>query len=442
MFILDNFGLAKTAVPRRLIGNRSVAVSSARSQRSFGRNGRQKKGGMMKTSVNPPALGRRMAIAGAVLGGAALLDAGVSKARADAPSTLPGYQGAPRTELYNPALTTRIVTTAQYKKAPPYVIGFSNAGLGDSWRVVALDELKQGAQDHKDVIKRLIITDAQHDDAKQVADVQDLASQGVDLLIVSANTEKALDPVVTRVMRQGTPVLMLDRRITSDHFVTFVNASDPMMGRLWAQWIVEKLNGKGNIVLLGGQAGSSPSENRMGPAREIFSQYPNVNILDTVYSDWSPVKGKQVMQAVIAKYGRKIDAVWSAHGLQVPGSIEAFLEAGFKTGEIPMHTTADVNGPLVLALKYEIPMLEISDPPAQYRTAIQIALNILNGAAVPFNSTVNSQIAVTEGDETASIKSDVPFASLAMANKPSNYLISNDLGPDYDPTTAHIPYPS
>jgi ribose transport system substrate-binding protein len=393
-------------------------------------------------NTSKPTFGRRMAMAGAVaISGAALLDAEAPKARADTPPSSKGYQGAPRTELFNPALTTKINDTSQYKKAPPYVIGFSNAGLGDSWRVVALDELKQGAADHKDVIKRLVITDAGHDDAKQVADVQDLASQGVDLMIVSANTEKALDPVVTRVMRQGTPVLMLDRRISSDHFVSFVDASDPMMGRLWAQWIIEKLNGKGNIVLLGGQAGSSPSENRMNPAKEIFAQYPGIQILDTVYSDWSPVKGKQVMQAVIAKYGRKIDAVWSAHGLQVPGSIEAFLEAGFKTGEIPMHTTADVNGPLVLALKYKIPMLEISDPPAQYRTAIEVALKILNGAAVPANYTVNSQIAVTDGDETASVQGDVPFASLALPNKPSNYLISNDLGADYDPTTAHIQYP-
>ncbi|GAB0117714.1 substrate-binding domain-containing protein [Acidisoma sp. 7E03] len=388
------------------------------------------------------SFGRRMAmVSTAAIGGATLLDGAFKPARAAGAPAAAGYQGAPRTELFNPALTTRIIDTKKYKKAPPYVIGFSNAGLGDSWRVVALDELKQGAEDHKDVVKRLMITDAQHDDARQVSDVQDLASQGVDLLIVSANTEKALDPVVSRVMRQGIPVMMLDRRVTSDHFVTFVNASDPMMGRLWAQWIVEKLNGKGNIVLLGGQAGSSPNENRMNPAKEIFAQYPGINILDTVYSDWSPVKGKQVMQAVVAKYGRKIDAVWSAHGLQVPGSVEAFVEAGFKTGEIPMHTTADVNGPILLALKYKIPMLEISDPPAQYRTAIEIALKILSGASVPFNSTVNSQIAVTEGDETPSIKGDVPFASLAMPNKPSNYLISNDLGPDYDPATAHIQYP-
>jgi ribose transport system substrate-binding protein len=366
--------------------------------------------------------------------------AGVGHAQSQPPAAA-GYQGAPRTELFNPALTTCIRDTSKYKKAPPYTIGFSNAGLGDSWRVVALDELKQGAEDHKDVIKKLIITDAGHDDAKQVSDVQDLASQGVDLMIVSANTEKALDPEVTRVMRQGIPVIMLDRRISSDHFVTFINASDPMMGRLWAQWIVEKLHGKGNVVLLGGQAGSSPSENRMNPAKEIFSQYPGIHILDTVYSDWSPVKGKQVMQAVIAKYGHKIDAVWSAHGLQVPGSIEAFLEAGFKPGEIPMHTTADVNGPLLEAMKYKIPMLEISDPPAQYRTAIDVALKVLSGAAVPCTYTVNSQISVTPGDETASIKSDVPFASLGLPDKPSNYLVTNDLGSSYDPTTAHIQYP-
>lgn len=440
MSILNNFYLAKSILTRRLrpIGSSEPFPYKKNRAATKGRE----MGATMDNKLTKVKLGRRMAIAGAVAaGGAALITGEAKPARAAAAPSAAGYQGAPRTELFNPALVTKINDTKKYKKAPPYVIGFSNAGLGDSWRVVALDELKQGAEDHKSVISKLIITDAGHDDAKQVSDVQDLASQGVDLLIVSANTEKALDPVVTRVMRQGIPVMMLDRRITSDHFVTFVNASDPMMGRLWAQWIVEKLNGKGNIVLLGGQAGSSPSENRMGPAKEIFSQYPGINILDTVYSDWSPVKGKQVMQAVIAKYGRKIDAVWSAHGLQVPGSIEAFVEAGFKAGEIPMHTTADVNGPLVLALKYKIPMLEISDPPAQYRTAIGVAVNILNGAAVPATYTVNSQIAVTEGDETASIKSDVPFASLALPNKPSNYLISNDLGADYDPTTAHIQYP-
>src|SRR6185437_10591645 len=175
------------------------------------------------------------------------------------------YAGAPRTFLFNPALDVCIRDTTKFKKAPPYVIGFANAGLGDSWRVVGLHSLEKAAHDHADVVKKLLITDAGHDDAKQVADIQDLVSRGVDLLIVSANTSQALDPAVTQVTERGIPVVMVDRRVDSD---TFVTASDAMMGRLFAQWIVEKLHGKGNVIILGGQAGSSPNENRVKPAMQ------------------------------------------------------------------------------------------------------------------------------------------------------------------------------
>jgi ribose transport system substrate-binding protein len=351
------------------------------------------------------------------------------------------YKGAPRTFLFNPAIKTCFKDTTKFKKAGPYTIGFSNAGLGDSWRVVMLHSVERAAAEHKDQIKHLLITDAGHDDAKQVADIQDLISRGVDLLIVSANTQQALDPVVSRATAKGIPVVMMDRRVASDNFVTFVTASDAMMGRMWAQWLVEKLGGKGNIVILAGQAGSSPSENRITPAMEVFSQYPGIKILDTVYSDWSPVKGKQVMQAVIAKYGHDINGVLSVHGLQAPGSIEAFLDAGFKPGEIPPHTTADVNGPMQMALKYKVPMLEIGYPPAMGGVSVNVALQVLAGARVPCTYEINAQIATTEGDETASIHPDLGIKDLVVADGPADMLVTGGMGKDYNPTTYKVDYP-
>lgn len=351
------------------------------------------------------------------------------------------YKGVPRTFLFNPSLDVCFKDTSQYKKDGPFVIGFSNAGLGDSWRVVAQHSMQKAAFDHKDQIKQLLITDAGHDDAKQVADIQDLVSRGVDLLIVSANTEQAVDPAVQRAMKRGIPVVMVDRRIASDNFVTFVTASDVMMGRLFAQWIVEKLNGKGNIIILGGQAGSSPNEIRVRAAQQVLKQYPDIKVLDTVYSDWSPVKGKQVMQAVIAKYGKEINAVLSTHGLQTPGSIEAFLEAGYKPGEIPPHTTSDVNGPLVMAEKYKVPMLEVGYPPAMGGTAIEVALKVLAGSQVPCTYEINAQIATTEGDETPSIRPDLHVKDMALPNAPADMLVTGGLGPDYNPTTFKVDYP-
>jgi ribose transport system substrate-binding protein len=358
-----------------------------------------------------------------------------------ATATADEYKGASRTFLFNPSLEVCFKDTAKYKKPGPYVIGFSNAGLGDSWRVVMLHSIERAAAEHKDQIKKLIITDAGHDDAKQVADIQDLVSRQVDLLIVSANTQQALDPAVTRATKVGIPVIMVDRRVTSDNFVTFVTASDAMMGRLWAQWIVEKLHGKGNVIILAGQAGSSPSENRIKTAMQVFSQYPDIKILDTVYSDWSPVKGKQVMQAAIAKYGHDINAVWSAHGLQTPGSIEAFVEAGFKPGEIPPHTNADINGGMQLALKYKVPMLEIGYPPAMGGVAVNVALQVLAGTKVPCNYEISAQIATTDGDETPSVRRDVPLSSLVSANGPPDLLVTGGMGPTYDPKTYAVDYP-
>ncbi|SEO15961.1 ribose transport system substrate-binding protein [Gemmobacter aquatilis] len=351
------------------------------------------------------------------------------------------YTGAPRTFLFNPAQDVCFKDTSQYKKDGPYTIGFSNAGLGDSWRVVAVHSMMKAAAENKDRIAKLIITDAGHDDSKQVADIQDLVSRGVDLLIVSANTAQALDPAVTRVMESGIPVVMVDRRIESDNFVTFVTASDAISGRLFAQWIVEKLGGKGNVVMMGGQAGSSPSEIRMKTAMQVFNQYPDIKIVETVYGDWSPVKAKQVMQSMIQKYGQDIDAVWSAHGLMTPGSIEAFVEAGWADGTIPPHTTADVNGPMQLALKHKVPLLEVGYPPAMAGESIKTALKVLEGAQVPCISEINSQIAVTEGDTTPSIDTRLRIDEMVIANGPADLLVTGGMGPDYDPTTFSIDYP-
>jgi ribose transport system substrate-binding protein len=305
-----------------------------------------------------------------------------------------------------------------------------------------LHSLEKAAHDHADVVKKLLITDAGHDDAKQIADIQDLVSRGVDLLIVSANTTQALDPAVTQATERGIPVVMVDRRVDSDNFVTFVTASDAMMGRLFAQWIVEKLHGKGNVIILGGQAGSSPNENRVKPAMQVFGAYPGIKILDTVYSDWSPVKGKQVMQAMIAKYGHNINAVFSPHGLQVPGAIEAFLDAGWKGNEIPPITSADMNGPMKMALKNTFPLLDIDYPPAMMGTALDVALQVLSGASVPCIYTINSTIALTHGDETPSIPHpDMYVDQHVVADGPDDMLVSGGMGPGYNPTTFKIDFP-
>lgn len=355
-------------------------------------------------------------------------------AQANANDAKSGYHGVPRPNLWSPN-DIAYTDTSQYKKDGPYRIGFSNAGLGDTWRVVMLHAMQAAIARNKNLVSDFIVTDANHNDAKQVSDIEDLISQGVDLLIVSANTSDALDPVVSRAMRRGIPVVMTDRSVTSGNYVSFATAADAPIGRMMAQWLVEKLNYAGHVIILSGMAGASPDTNRVEPALQIFDQYPDVQVLDRVYSDFSSAKGKTVMAAMIQKYGDRINGVFGQFGGQVSGSIEAFLDAGYGRGQIPPHTSTDYNGPLKLAIEHRFPLFNFDYPPAMGGEAVEIALKTLQGIPVAKIHSINNLMTLTAGDETASVQADQWADDYIRPDKPNDFLLSSGLGADYDPAT-------
>lgn len=352
-----------------------------------------------------------------------------------------GYQGVPRTFLWNPG-ATQIFDAAEYKKDGPYVIGFSNASISNPWRVAMLHGIEAAAERNADKLERFIITDANDDPSKQAADVQDLIAQGVDILLISPATAEAMDPVIRRAKRQGIPVVLVDRSVPSDeNFISFVTASDQALGRISAQWLAEKLGGEGKLVMLGGLAGASPAEARIDAAMEVFNQFPDLEVLETQYTSWSPANGKTIMSALIQKYGDEISGVWADSGLQGSGSIEAFLAAGYEGGAIPPHTGGDFNAMYQLSVTHDVPMVGIDYPPAMGATAFEMLFDVLDGKGIPKRIEVNQQVVVSEGHETASVQADVFTADYALMDKPGSVIMSSGVGADYDPATFNAVYP-
>lgn len=322
------------------------------------------------------------------------------------------------------------------------MIGFSNASISNPWRVAMLHGIEAAAERNAEKLERFIITDANDDPSKQAADVQDLIAQGVDILLVSPATAEAMDPVIRRAKRQGIPVVLVDRSVpTQDNFITFVTASDQALGRISAQWLAEKLNFEGQVVMLGGLAGASPAEARIQAAMEVFNQHPGIEVLETQYTSWSPANGKTIMSALIQKYGGEISGVWADSGLQGSGSIEAFLAAGYEDGSIPPHTGGDFNAMYQLSVKHGVPMVGVDYPPAMGARAFEVLFDVLDGKGIPQRIEVNQQVVVSEGHETASVQADVFVKDYALMDKPSSVIMSSGVGVDYDPATFSAVYP-
>ena len=370
----------------------------------------------------------------ALLAGGASASLFAGLARAD-------YAGLPRTFLWNPGFND-LVDTAKYKKSGPFTIGFANASQADLWLVAFTHGVQFAAAKHKDKIKKLIVTDANGDAAKQVSDIQDLLNQNIDLLLVNPAAADPLDPILSRAMRQGIPVVSVARRPKSDgSFVSFVTASDQALARISATWLAETLGGKGNIVLLPGLAGASPAEMRLQAAKEVFGQYPDLKILDTQYTGWSPANGKRLMAAAVQRHGKTINGVWADSGLQGSGAVEALLGAGYAPNELPPITGGDLNRMYKLAVEHKFPFCGIDYTPSIGIAAMDVVLDVLAGKSVPKRLDVNFQVVLSEGADTRSVKADVALKDYARMDAADDLIMGHGMGPSYDPKTFKADYP-
>jgi ribose transport system substrate-binding protein len=206
------------------------------------------------------------------------------------------------------------------------VIGFSNAGMGDSWRQFLVANFNAEVAKHPE-IKQVFITNADEKPEKQLADIDDLLVKKVDALIVYPTVADAIIPAIEKVYEKGIPIIVFGGSIATDKLTCLVLQDLLEFGRAQAKWLATELKGKGKIVMLSGIAGNTTAEDRLAGAKEVFKQYPNIQILDQQYCDWSPPKAKTIMEAMIQAFPQ-IDGIWADSGLMSWPALQALKEAG------------------------------------------------------------------------------------------------------------------
>src|SRR5436305_11485136 len=178
-----------------------------------------------------------------------------------------------RAEPWLQAINPTYVDTGRYAKpGGKWRVCFSNAGVGNPWRVTGLTTMKAEAKLHPE-ISSFTVADAQSQDDKQISDISDLLAKGCDVLIVSPNTTAALTPAVTRACQSGVPVVVFDRGVTTKCPVTFVHGiGGYAFGATAAQFIAQHMKPGGNVLALRILPGVDVLENRWAAAKLTFEQ--------------------------------------------------------------------------------------------------------------------------------------------------------------------------
>jgi ribose transport system substrate-binding protein len=282
---------------------------------------------------------------------------------------------------------TSIADYPQYaafaEKEAPYNICFSNAGVNNPWRVVGYIDIREQVEELRadGLVQNFFHLDAQGDDAKQIADIQDIINTPgkCDLLIVSPNTSEALTPIVEKAC-EVMPVIQFDRFTQTDcPVVSERTIGGYAFGISGAQFIVDNLPEGGNVLAFRILPGVDVLEQRWGAARKIFEQNPQLNIIGVEFVGYDSFKANTVVSDYLAKFGT-IDAVWMDAGGTAVTILEAFKDAGADYPKVMVGE--DQQDYLVYWKENNLTAIAPTFPTFQWRTAVLAAVMFLEGETV------------------------------------------------------------
>jgi D-xylose transport system substrate-binding protein len=180
-----------------------------------------------------------------------------------------------------------------------------------------------------------ISSDAGSSAEKQLDDVEQLISQGADVLIILAQDGTAILPAVQSALEQGIPVIAYDRLIEDPGalYITFDNVE---VGRMQAR-VVFELVPAGNYVFIKGNQADANADFLRGGQQEILQAAIDagdiVNVGESYTDNWDPAVAQTNMEQFLTQNNNDVDAVVASND-GMAGGVVAALEAQGLAGTV------------------------------------------------------------------------------------------------------------
>ncbi len=276
-----------------------------------------------------------------------------------------------------------------------YKIFLSMSYIGNDWQAEAANMVKAMAA-HKSMADKvdLQVQVAGPNAQRQIQQINAMVQQGADAIVIFPISPTALNQVVKNACDKGVLVFAYDAEITEECAYN-IHIDQHEAGRVTAEWLVDKLGGKGNIVVLTGVPGTSVDTQRTEAAKEVFAKHPDIKIVGEAVGMWSQAVTRTELSKILAtQTWDDIDGLWMQVGCYTANAMQ--LEAG-KTPEqlipcageganggriqmLPIGT--EVEGAASPYAPLGAPRISYASPPYSGALALKLAVTKLDGGEV------------------------------------------------------------
>ena len=216
---------------------------------------------------------------------------------------------------------------------------------------------------------------ADYDLNKQFSQIDSFIASGVDMILVNAVDAKAIEPAINKAKKAGIAVVGVD--VAANGADATVQTNNVQAGEIACQFIVEKLGGKGNVIIQNGPQVSAVID-RVNGCKSVFKKNPDIKVLsDDQDAKGSREGGLNVMQNHLTRFP-KIDAVFTINDPQAIGTDLAAKQLNRKNIVIASVDGApDIEG--ALKADTQVQASASQDPFMIAQKAVEIGQGLLNG---------------------------------------------------------------
>ncbi|MEU1008466.1 substrate-binding domain-containing protein [Streptomyces sp. NPDC005890] len=258
-------------------------------------------------------------------------------------------------------------------------------------------QIRAGAQaEAKKLGVDLTVTDAQNDASQQANQLQNFTSSRLGAIIVNPVDSDAAGNSVKAADKAGIPVIAVDRGVNKASVDALVASDNVAGGELAAKTLAEKLGGKGKIVILQGQAGTSAARERAAGFARGLRAYPGIRVLAQQPADFDRTKGLDVMSNLLQAHP-DVQGVIAANDEMALGAVKAL---GSKAGRSVQVVGFDGTPDGLKAVEGGTLYASVAQQPSQLgRIAVDNALKAVRGEKV--EPTVKVPVKVVTKDNVA-----------------------------------------
>jgi ribose transport system substrate-binding protein len=294
-------------------------------------------------------------------------------------------------------LAPRLAWSAAPKKT--FKIALSNSYIGNKWRIEMENVFKAALQ--MEPFKSQVHGswfNSGNDVSKQSQQISNLIAQKVDAIVVNAASPTGLNGILDQAADRGILVVSFDNIVTTPKALK-VNTDQEEFGRKLAEWLVQKLKGQGNVIMVTGVAGTAVDLGRNKGADEVWAKNPGIKVVNRYTGMWDSSAAERNTASILPSLP-KIDGIWCQGGTD--GVLKAFIAA-----KRPLPPTAGEaeNGFRKFMIGYndqKVDGISIGQPPFLSVISLELARRVLEGKypkrdiTIPFPYVTSETVRVGE----------------------------------------------